>query len=59
MGLVTAGLIGPGWRTGAQWTGAATAQVFVVCHHEQADEGSGCGAEVAKGTQSVSPRSRP
>src|ERR1700694_2012384 len=35
-----------------QRTGAATAQVLVVCRCEQADEGSGSGAEVVKGSQS-------
>jgi hypothetical protein len=46
--LVAAGLIGPWWRTGA-----ATAQVLVVCRCEQTDQRSGCGAEVVKGTQSI------
>jgi hypothetical protein len=49
--LVAAGLIGPLWRTERQRTGAATAQVSVVCRCEQPDQRCGCGAEVVKGTQ--------
>ena len=59
-GLVSEDLLGGGGsacsvRGGGrerQRTGAITAHVLVVCRCEQTDQGSGCGAEVAKGTQS-------